>query len=74
MYRSASEYCKYTAHNDHCSLLTGLYRICPGRHLATNSMTLTIASVLAAFNIAHATDAFGQKIPVRDEMSSGFIV
>ena len=50
------------------------YRICPGRHLAMNSMMITVASVLSAFNIEHAIDEFGQEVLVKDEMSSGFIV
>jgi len=46
-------------------------RICPGRHLASNTMFLTIASVLAAFNIEKAVDEHGKVITPSEEYSSG---
>ncbi|GAA6032480.1 hypothetical protein JCM8097_004781 [Rhodosporidiobolus ruineniae] len=39
-------------------------RICPGMHLAENSVFINIARMLWAFNITAATDAAGKKIPV----------
>jgi cytochrome P450 len=46
-------------------------RICPGRHLASNTMFLTIASVLAVFNIEKAIDEDGKVITPCEEYSSG---
>lgn len=37
-------------------------RICPGKQLAENSLFITIARVLWAFNISKATDKHGQEI------------
>ena len=36
-------------------------------------MIITMASILAAFNIEHATDEYGLEIPITDETSSGMI-
>ena len=38
-----------------------------------NSMMITIASILAAFNIEPAIDEYGQEIPVKDEISGGLM-
>ena len=54
-------------------ILTVLFRICPGRHIAVNAMVIAIASVLAAFNIELASDEFGNSIPVEDDVTSGLI-
>ncbi|KIL71197.1 hypothetical protein M378DRAFT_154689 [Amanita muscaria Koide BX008] len=42
-------------------------RICPGRHLAENSVWLMIASVLATFDISKARDEHGNEIDVDDQ-------
>ncbi|TDL24453.1 cytochrome P450 [Rickenella mellea] len=47
-------------------------RICPGMHLAENSLFLTVATILATFDIAKATDADGNEITPEVEFS-GFI-
>ncbi|BGP32800.1 hypothetical protein JCM10296v2_004584 [Rhodotorula toruloides] len=39
-------------------------RICPGMHLAENSIYINIARILWAFNISKAKDAAGNDIPV----------
>ncbi|KIL66933.1 hypothetical protein M378DRAFT_355739 [Amanita muscaria Koide BX008] len=39
-------------------------RICPGRHLADSVIWLTIASVLATFNISKAKDADGNLVEI----------
>ncbi|KAF8511387.1 cytochrome P450 [Gautieria morchelliformis] len=48
-------------------------RICPGRHLADNSMFITVASILKVFDITPAKDSStGEEIPVREAFTSGF--
>ncbi|KAF8992407.1 cytochrome P450 [Cyathus striatus] len=39
-------------------------RICPGRHMASATVWLTIATILSAFNIRKAKDDYGNEIPV----------
>ncbi|KAF8506218.1 cytochrome P450 [Gautieria morchelliformis] len=46
-------------------------RICPGRHLADNTIYLAACSVLKVFDISHAKDANGVETPVHDSFSSG---
>ena len=47
-------------------------RICPGMHLADNSIFITVASILSVFNISKCRDANGEEItPIIDY--SGFI-
>lgn len=48
-------------------------RICPGRYLAETSLFVTIASILAAFNIEKDTDANGKLITPPLEYTSGAI-
>ena len=48
-------------------------RICPGRHVAMDSMLLTVACVLASFNITPEKDEFGEPISARDDVSPGLI-
>ncbi|KII84600.1 hypothetical protein PLICRDRAFT_179410 [Plicaturopsis crispa FD-325 SS-3] len=50
-------------------------RICPGRYLALSSLYMTIASVLATFNIEKAVDADGLPItPSGEYMPSGVVI
>lgn len=46
-------------------------RICPGRHFADDTMWLTVATVLACFDIAPAKDANGKDIIPDGAMRSG---
>ncbi|KDR69728.1 hypothetical protein GALMADRAFT_145141 [Galerina marginata CBS 339.88] len=39
-------------------------RVCPGRHLASSTVWLTIASILATFNIEKVKDQFGNDIEI----------
>lgn len=47
------------------------YRVCPGRHLAMDTLFAAAASILATFRLDPLIDASGQPIPVREEYSSG---
>ncbi|KAF8509756.1 cytochrome P450 [Hysterangium stoloniferum] len=46
-------------------------RICPGRHLADNTIFIAIASILKAFNITPAEDTNGNPIPIKEAFTSG---
>ncbi|THG97876.1 hypothetical protein EW026_g4215 [Hermanssonia centrifuga] len=48
-------------------------RICPGRHLAVASVWLTVASILATFDIEKPTDEHGQPIEPSGAYTSGTI-
>ncbi|KAJ7222152.1 cytochrome P450 [Mycena pura] len=48
-------------------------RLCPGRHMATSSIWITVASLLATFDIAKATDENGRVIEPSYEYLSGGI-
>lgn len=48
-------------------------RICPGRLLADNSIFLTIAQCLAAFNISKAIDEAGKEIEPTVEFTPGIV-
>ncbi|KAF4597560.1 hypothetical protein EYR40_008022 [Pleurotus pulmonarius] len=48
-------------------------RICPGKHLAENSVFLFVASILAAFEISAETDLEGNPIPLVADFSSGVV-
>ncbi|KAF8500025.1 cytochrome P450 [Gautieria morchelliformis] len=48
-------------------------RICPGCHLADNTIYLAVSSILKVFNISHAKDANGAEIPVHDSFSPGAV-
>ncbi|TDL20318.1 cytochrome P450 [Rickenella mellea] len=48
-------------------------RICPGRHLVSNGAFLSIASILAAFDISHAIDEHGNQIEVEVRMTTGIL-
>ncbi|KAF8513276.1 cytochrome P450, partial [Gautieria morchelliformis] len=46
-------------------------RICPGRHLADNSVFIAVVSILKVFDITPARDSTGEEIPVRKAFTSG---
>lgn len=46
-------------------------RICPGRHMATATIWMAVASILAAFKITKAIDEDGNIIEPSGEYSSG---
>ncbi|KAF8874943.1 cytochrome P450 [Infundibulicybe gibba] len=48
-------------------------RICPGRHFADNSLYSLVSSVLSVFTISPAKDEHGNAIPIRLEVTSGFL-
>lgn len=48
-------------------------RICPGRHLADDSLFLTISRLLATFEISKAVDERGNEIDVEVEVTAGLI-
>ncbi|KAJ6597635.1 cytochrome P450, partial [Mycena vulgaris] len=48
-------------------------RICPGRHLASSSLWLTIASILATLDINKAVDENGKVVEPSYEYSSGLV-
>ncbi|KAI0348399.1 cytochrome P450 [Trametopsis cervina] len=48
-------------------------RICPGRHMAYDSIWITVASVLAVFKLAKAKDAEGNEITPSGEYHMGFL-
>ncbi|KAI5121037.1 hypothetical protein M0805_008613 [Coniferiporia weirii] len=48
-------------------------RICPGRHFAENTIFVTVASILAAFNIEKALDESGIPITPNAEYMESFI-
>jgi len=45
-------------------------RICPGRHLAMNSIFLFISSILATFDISNAHDEQGNEIPLEPKFKT----
>jgi len=49
-------------------------RTCVGMHVASATLWLTFASILATFNIGKARDNSGKEIPISDEFEDfGFI-
>lgn len=48
-------------------------RICPGRHMAYESLWMTITSFVAVFNISKATDSSGNEVTPSDEYVFGFL-
>ncbi|KIJ24511.1 hypothetical protein M422DRAFT_274683 [Sphaerobolus stellatus SS14] len=56
--------------------LTGAFgfgrRICPGSHMAENSLFMKIASMLQVFDISGPRDATGRELPLEYTFSSGF--
>lgn len=47
--------------------------ICPGRHLAEQSLFIIVASVLSAFSITPLIDEHGKPVPCKSEMTSGVL-
>jgi len=63
---------EYPGHWGHSSFGFGR-RICPGMHLASNSVFMNVARILWGFNVSKAKDADGKEIPVDIfAYSSGF--
>lgn len=48
-------------------------RVCPGRHLAENSLFSLVSSILATFNITKKLDEHGNELPLKYEFSKGLI-
>ncbi|KAK0232582.1 cytochrome P450 [Armillaria fumosa] len=48
-------------------------RICPGRHLAYSSVWITVASILAGFEITKAVDEDGMVIEPNDKVRPGLV-
>ncbi|KAJ7434468.1 cytochrome P450 [Mycena latifolia] len=48
-------------------------RVCPGRHLATSSVWITVVSILATFDINKAVDDMGDAIEPTGEYTSAII-
>ncbi|OSD00712.1 cytochrome P450 [Trametes coccinea BRFM310] len=48
-------------------------RVCPGRHLAYETVWIMIASVLSCFEIGRTKDADGQGIELREQFVSSFV-
>ncbi|KAF8528428.1 cytochrome P450 [Hysterangium stoloniferum] len=48
-------------------------RICPGRHLANDSLFILIVSILATFNISKKIDGRGNELPLKYSYTTGFI-
>lgn len=49
------------------------FRICPGRHLSHDMMTLVAASLLTFFKLEPPADAFGNCVKLSLRPSSSFI-
>lgn len=49
------------------------FRICPGRHMAINSVWMAVVSVLATFKISKAKDAQGNEITVEPLFRDGLL-
>ena len=47
--------------------ITVLVRICPGKHLAHSTLTLTAASVLSTFDLVKEVDENGREIEPKRE-------
>ncbi|KAJ7152093.1 cytochrome P450 [Mycena filopes] len=48
-------------------------RLCPGRHMARDSLWVAVVSILASFDITKALDEYGQEVEPTYEFDSGFI-
>ncbi|KAI0070807.1 cytochrome P450 [Panus rudis PR-1116 ss-1] len=48
-------------------------RVCPGRHLARDTLSINIATILSAFDITKALDEFGREIVPREEYTNGML-
>jgi len=49
-------------------------RICPGRHMASATIWLVIATVLQNFDIQNKRDSDGHEIPIKEGYGNGFIL
>ncbi|KAJ6452467.1 cytochrome P450 [Mycena sanguinolenta] len=61
-----------SAHNPDVAFGFGR-RLCPGRYMATASLWIAVASILATFDIKKAVDANGLEVEPSYEFDSGFI-
>ena len=48
-------------------------RVCPGQHMAYDTMWITIACVLASLEIGKAKDGTGREVEVTEEFVSSFV-
>ncbi|KAL7950546.1 cytochrome P450 [Trichoderma barbatum] len=48
-------------------------RVCPGRHISNDNLFITIARVLATFNISKAVDEHGEQMEPKVEYTPGLI-
>lgn len=48
-------------------------RICPGRHLAVDSVWITVASVLSVFEVTAPLDELGNPIRPNEEYTTGLL-
>ncbi|KIJ54070.1 hypothetical protein M422DRAFT_241328 [Sphaerobolus stellatus SS14] len=49
-------------------------RVCPGRHLAGNTLFLAAATILKLFDVLPAKDEHGNNIPISEEYTTGGII
>ena len=49
-------------------------RICPGRHMASDTIWLTVASILSTFTLTNPLDEHGSPITPSGEYISGFVM
>ena len=47
--------------------------ICPGRHLAEQSVFIIVASVLSVFSVTPSVDEHGKPVLCKIEMTNGFL-
>ena len=50
------------------------YRVCPGKHIATSTLWITVASILTTFKISKIIDADGKAIEPSQEYISSMIL
>ncbi|KJA21666.1 hypothetical protein HYPSUDRAFT_687551 [Hypholoma sublateritium FD-334 SS-4] len=61
--------------DDHVGYVFGFgRRICPGRHLASATIWLAIATVLQNFDIQNKKDSDGHESPITEEHTDGFVI
>lgn len=49
-------------------------RVCPGRHMATSSIWITVASVLSTFDIVKSIDRDGNIIEPSEKYTNGLLI
>jgi cytochrome P450 len=65
---------QYLSPNEPLSVAFGYgRRICPGRFMAEAQLWVSVACILAAFNITPAKDEHGKYVTVEPRFSSGMI-